>query len=119
MEKGVLRVQVANIRFDVGARRIAADITEVPTLGLEQSLFHQRHPNTQSPLRWRISGGHLTQFSDDTWDMGYGGWSLFFAPGVVDSFINLASSWPPDLDRSIQFLIDAGAYKPCKRVFPD
>src|ERR1044072_4740100 len=78
IEKGVLHVQVANIRFDVGARRIAAEITEVPTPGLEQSLFHIRRPNAPSPLRWSISSGYLTAFSDDRWSVGYGSWSLFF-----------------------------------------
>lgn len=125
LEKGVLLVQVANIRFDVGARRIAAEINEVPTPGLEQSLFHHFRPNAPTPLRWSISAGYLTRFSDDIWLAGYGSWSLYFALEVVDSFINLASSWPPDLDAmgrydsSIQFLNDASANKPCERVFPD
>jgi hypothetical protein len=57
--------------------------------------------------------------------MGYGGWSLFFAPQVVSGFIDLASKWPPDLDAmgryesSLKFLDEACAYRPCERLFPD
>jgi hypothetical protein len=113
---------VTNIRCDVTARRIDADIQEVSTPELAGGVFHGRR---QSPLWWKIAAGYLTMFSEHTWAMGYGGWSLFFAPEIVNGLVSLAADWPTELDagerykRALRFLADRGAYEPAERVFPD
>jgi hypothetical protein len=124
IEKGVLRVRVTSIRCNI--RQVSATLEEVPTKGLERSLFHRRQINEpRAPLRWNIVAGYLTKFSDHTWNMGYGGWSLFFAPEVVGGFVSIASDWPAELDamerynQALRFLEDRNAYKPSKRVFPE
>ena len=125
IEKGVLRVRVENIRWNAGARRIDAEVEEVPTPGLENSLFHQRGRRELGPLRWSIGAGYLTTFSNTTWQMGYGGWSLFFAPEVVAGFINISSDWTSELDAvdryndALRYLMDRGAYERSERVFLD
>src|SRR5262245_46767797 len=96
IEKGVLRVRVSNIRCNVAARRIDATVEEVPTSGLAGGVFHG--PRHNAPLRWKIGAGYLTTVSEHTWEMGYGGWSLFFAPEVVTDLTNLSANWPADLD---------------------
>ena len=121
IEKGVLRVRVTNIRYKVDARTIRAEVEEVAAPNLAGGVFHGREPR---PLRWRISAGFLTTFSENRWDMGYGGWSLFFAAAVVDGLTNLAADWPADLDageryrRAIDFL-DGIEREPAESVFPD
>ena len=66
----------------------------------------------------------LTTFSENRWDMRYGGWSLFFAAEVLNGLTNLVADWPADLDageryrRAIDFL-DGIAREPTQRVFPD
>ena len=125
IEKGVLRVRVGSIRCDARARRIGAEVEEIPTPGLENSLFHGRRRNERSPLRWNISAGYLTNFSNTTWHMGYGGWSLFFAPEVVSGLISIASAWPRELDAvdryndALRLLIDQRAYERSERMFSD
>ena len=124
IEKGVLRVRVTSIRCY--ARQVSATVEEVPTKGLERSLFYRllvKEPTT--PLRWNISAGWLASFSDHTLTTGYGGWSLFFAPEVVSALVSLASDWPselPALERyhqAVRFLQDRKAYQPSERVFPE
>ena len=120
IEKSVLRVRVSNIRWQVDARQIHAEVEEVPTAGL-----YLREPNAGDPLRWKIGAGYLTSFSSQTWSMGYGGWSLHFEPKIVSGLITLAAEWPNELkaaDRykaALRFLADAGAYQTSERVFPD
>jgi 3',5'-cyclic AMP phosphodiesterase CpdA len=115
---------VTSIRCNV--RQVSATLEEVPTKGLERSLFRRRQINDPTaPLRWNIVAGDLTNFSDHTWKMGYGGWSLFFAPEVVIGFVSIASDWPTELDamerykQALRFLEDRNAYKPSERVFPE
>lgn len=119
VEKGALRVRVSNIRADIPEKCIYADIEEIPTTGFPIWFIAQwlqsRH--------WRIGGGYLTAFSDHTWMMGYGGWSLFFAPRLVDGVVRLAQEFPDNLqsiDRYNQilgYLEDHEAYEPTERVF--
>ena len=121
IEKRVLRVRVTNIRCTVATRYIRADVDEVPTPNLASGIPHGDQPK---PHRWRIGAGSLTTFSENRWDMGYGGWSLFFAAEVLNGLTNLAADWPADLDageryrRAIDFL-DGIAREPAQRVFPD
>lgn len=123
IEKGVLRVRVTNIHCREGDRRIDATVEEIPTPGLSGGLFFA--PRSNEPLRWKIGAGYLTTFSDYTWQMGYGGWSLYFAPGVVSGLTNLAADWSVELDawerynRALQFLRNCNAYEKAERVFPD
>jgi hypothetical protein len=125
IEKGVLRVRVVNIRCNVAVRRIDAEVEEILTPGLERSLFHSRQRNDPSPLRWKLGAGYLTSFSEHTWTMGYGGWSIYFAPEVVSGLVIIASNWPTELDaferynQAIRFLMDRNAYEQYQRVFPD
>jgi len=140
VEKGVLRVRVFEICCSVDARRIDAKVEEIPTPGLEQSLFHGRRlkepgllrslfrshrPKEPGLLRWTIGAGFLTSFSEHTWAMGYGGWSLYFAPAVVSGFVTLAGKWPAELTAvkryrlAVGFLLEQNAYEQSKNVFPD
>jgi hypothetical protein len=113
IEKGVLRVRVTGIRCSAKARRISAQVEEIV-----------RTTDGQSTLRWIIDAGYLTRFSHHTWHMGYGGWSLFFAPEMVSRFVSLAAEWPAEFDalerydQALRFLGDNGAYEPSIRVFP-
>ena len=124
IEKGVLRVCVTNI--NCYAHQVYASVEEVPTKGLERSLFHRRqiHEPT-APLRWKICGGFLTTFSDHTWQAGYGSWSLFFAPDVVRGVVSIASDWPTELgaleryNQAVRFLQDRKAGERSERVFPE
>lgn len=120
IEKGVLRVRVTNIRRY--RREIHAEVEEVPTKGLEEFPVNWHGTQRTEPRRWNIGAGDLTEFSDRTWHMGYGGWSLFFAPEVVSGLTSVAAGWPPELDakkrykQALRFLLDEGAYEPTKRV---
>jgi hypothetical protein len=96
-EKGVLRVRVFNIRYDLCGRRIDMEVEEIPTKGLEQSYFH-RHFAPPSPIRWSISSGYLAMFSEQCLAMGYGGWTLEFKPEVVRDLIAVAGNWPDDME---------------------
>lgn len=122
VEGGVIGVRVANIRSRPVSRQITADIEEVAGHPLTGGAFH---PPAEAPRRWRIIGGSLTQFSAHTWTMGYGGWSLFFAPRIVTGLGRLAADWAADLtaeeryNRAIHFLLDHRAHEKSERVFPD
>ena len=124
IEKGVLRVRVSNIRRCVDTHVIRATVEEIPTAGFQPSLFDRYRPDEATPLRWEIGAGFLTTFSDNTWAMGYGGWSLFFSPGIVSGLTNSASAWPAQLDavdrynQALQFLMENRAYERTRRVFP-
>ena len=115
VEKGVICVQVTNIRYSVTSRHIGADIEEVSTPQVTGGLFHGHQGSLR---RWRIGGGYLTTFSEDTWHAGYGGWSLFFAPDIVRGLAELATDWPTELDayeryrRALQFFEEHGEVCP-------
>jgi hypothetical protein len=122
VEKGVLRVRVQGIRCDAAARRIDAQVEEVSTPGMERSAFHARQGD-EAGARWGISAGYLTTFSEDSWHMGYGGWSLFFSPRVIEGVTGLASARTRDMDAfdlyraAVRYLIEEDAYGRCRRVF--
>jgi len=121
VEKGVLRVRVTNIRYNVAARDIAADIEEVSSQWAGGYFFGHR----ENPRRWKISCGSDTTFSEHTWKMGYGGWSLFFAPEIMTGLAAVANDWSTELGaherytRALHFLMDHGAYEQVDRVFSD
>jgi hypothetical protein len=57
------------------------------------------------------------------WHSVYGGWSLFFAPKIVDGIVSLALRFPDNLDpfqryhKVLHYLEDHGAYEPTQRLF--
>jgi hypothetical protein len=124
-ERGVLRVRVFNIRPDVAARRIDAMVQEIPTVGLEQTIFHRHRPRAPRPLEWKIGGGFLTVFSKDDWGAGYGGWHLYFAPEIIQHVVTMAANWPPQQDdrhrytQAMTFIQDQAAHQPITQVFLD
>jgi len=101
IEKGALHVRVSNIRWDTALCAVLADIEEIPTAGFNTTSFHKGHDST--PLRWDIGTASLTSFSDTEWSMGYGGWSIYFAPCVVEGVVDLASRWPKELNEHARY----------------
>ena len=63
--------------------------------------------------------------ADRTWHMGYGAWSLFFAPKVVEGILSIALRFPYNLNpfqrykEVIDYLNKHEAYQPTQRVFGD
>jgi hypothetical protein len=57
----------------------------------------------RGPLSWTISAGNLTAFSDHTWSMGGGEWSLFFGSELVEEVVRLAANFPPDVSRNERY----------------
>jgi hypothetical protein len=125
VEKGALRVKVSDVHGDVARLFIAAEVEEIPTAGFPAGAFYEIQRLEPSPLRWSIEGGYLTTFSDHTWHMGYGGWSLFFAPRIVDGILSLALRLPDNLDpfqRSrevLDYLKDHEAYELTQPLFAE
>jgi hypothetical protein len=125
VEKGALRVRVTDIRGNVTQQFVSAEVEEIPTTGLPVGMFHAIKQHEPSPLRWSIEGGYLTTFSDHTWEMGYGGWSLFFAPSIVEGIQNLALGFPDNLDpfqrykSVLDYLQGRRAYEPTVRLFEE
>jgi len=124
IERGVLKVRVMNIRHDANKARVTAEVEEIPTPGLEESLFHERNPNAPCPLRWTIAAGRMSTFSEHTWKMGYGGWSLFFAPEIVAGMTKIVAGWGSSLNpqefytySANQFILEKNAHEPSMRVF--
>ncbi len=95
VEKGALLVRVSDIRQ--GLSTVAAQIEEIPSPGLP-GFFGMRRQRGEGPLRWTIRAGQFAQFSDDCWQMGYGGWSLYFEPALVRAIVQLAAEFPQTLD---------------------
>ena len=95
VEKGALRVRVTNIRPQ--GLSVFANVEEVITPGLGVGFFARAHPPVTGPRRWEI-GGDPTSYSDDSWSMGYGGWTLYFDPEFIQSVINFAARRPNDAD---------------------
>ncbi len=125
VEKGALRVKVSDVRGDVARLFISAEVEEIPTAGFPAGAFYEIQRLEPSPMRWSIEGGYLTTFSDHTWHMGYGGWSLFFAPRIVDGILSLALRFPDNLDplqryrEVLDYLKDHEAYELTQPLFAE
>lgn len=126
IERGALRVRVTRIRRSTRGTAVLAEIEEIPTRGLGVGSFDARGRKATKPLRWKIVGGDLTCFSNHYWAMGYGGWSLYFDPKVVQGVCNLACRFPDHMDtferyKQITRLIenDPTFWQATRRVFPD
>ena len=125
IEKGAVLVRVSNIEAKLVERSIAAEVQAMPARGLPAgSLYY--HPAYREGRPLRIAGGYLTCFSDHVWTMGYGGWTLYFAPQIVKGVAELAARWPDDLDpferynQVTRWLADQHAFnEPARRVFPE
>ncbi len=125
VEKGALRVRVEAIRRDVEKLVIWAELSEIPTPGFPAGIFCAVLEHEPSPLRLTVGAGFMSNFSDSTWYMGYGGWSLFFAPRIVEGVVALAGQFPEDLHPMerykavLRFLEEHGAYEPTERLFAE
>ena len=119
VEQGALRVRVNNIRSR-GGFRIGADAEEIVTPGLGVGRFQRSRR-----LRWRLGAGYLTTVSAQSWKMGYGGWSLYFAPEIVQAVVGcaarLAAAAEPNegYDEVCHLLRRFAADEPARLVFPD
>lgn len=124
VEKGALRVRVTNIRSP-GGSHIKADVEEIITSGLGVGMFHGMRQPGDAPLRWSIGAGNLTTCSAQSWEMGYGGWTLFFAPGVVQAVVECAAQFAPDADphdgyRAVtRLLYGSHTHETSRSIFPE
>lgn len=123
VEQGALRVQVSNI--EAQGFGISADVEEIPTPGLGVGRFHRPGAPNKPMRRRRFRAGYLTRFSAESWEMGYGGWTLYFAPRVVQAVIDFAARLPKDADTYEAYKQVSGlafeltAHEPTQQVFPD
>ena len=123
VDKGVLRVRVNNISSGRGFV-IRADVEEIATAGLGVGMFH-RPPLGAGPLPRSIAAGYLTTFSAQCWQMGYGGWSLYFSPEIVQAVAGFAARFPENADPNegykevCRLLMELNAYEPTRLVFSD
>lgn len=124
VECGALRVRVNNIH-PRGGFRIRADAEEIPTPGLGVGMFHRPPPIGTNHLRFKIGAGYLTTFSQQSWKLGYGGWSLYFAPEIIQAVVGFAAQLPKnaDPDESYRHMcrlpLDLGTHERDQLVFPD
>jgi len=125
IEKGALRMRVSDVRGDTTQLYVSAEVEEIPTAGFPAGAFYEIQRLESSPLRWNIEGGYLTTFSDHIWHVGYRGWSLFYAPRIVEGILSLALRFPENLDpfqrhrQVLDYLQDHEAYEPAQRVFAE
>ena len=97
VEKGASRVLVRQIQGYPAEQQVAAEVVAIPTPGLPAGMLIQHQPTLQG-TPYVLSSGPMTEYSDQYWAMGYGGFSLYFEPSVVIGVVDLAASWPQDLD---------------------
>lgn len=125
VDKDALRVRVNAIHRDVEKLVISAELSEIPTPGLPAGIFCSVLEHEPRPLRLTIGAGFMSNYSDSTWYVGYGGWSLSFAPRIVDGVVALAGQFPEDLHPMerykavLRFLEENGAYEPTQRLFAE
>jgi hypothetical protein len=123
VEKGALHVRVGDIRRDITRLTISAEVEEISTAGFPAGVFYGLTRDERKVLRWTIGAGYMSASSDHTWNMGYGGWSLFFAPRIVDGIVSFALQFPDNLDpfqlyrEILHYLEDHEAYEPTQRLF--
>ena len=86
IEHGAARVRVTNIRVNAEELYLEAQVEVIPTPGLSYRI--PGSPNTQ---KWGIGSGYLSIFSVNSWHVGYGMWSLWFEPRLVQDVVDLAA----------------------------
>jgi hypothetical protein len=129
LEKGITRVRVFDLDAEVPRRYVSAQVEELPTPELRcRPGLGSPEDAARPPRRWEIGAGYLSTFCEHYWDVGYGGWSLFFSPSVIDTVIRRARELPADLSPHEQYTAILMDYlnwvRPCgdsppARVFPD
>ena len=114
VEKGVLRVRVANVRVNERAQTFRAEIEEIPTRGLV---------NVYGRQRWEVGDERDGLFFSDHFLAGFG-WRIFTDPDVIIAIVDIASKWPHDLryadryNEVVRWLEDHDAVpRPARRVF--
>lgn len=123
VEKGAIRVRISNMGWDGAKLCITARVEEIATPGFPAGVFYDPERNDANPLTWHIGAGYLTTCSEHTWNMGYGGWCIFFSPEIVDGVVGLAREFPADLHPFqkyrdvLKYLNDHNAHEPTERVF--
>jgi len=123
VEQGALRVRVSDISWDTAKLVVAAKIEEIPTPGLPAGVFCEAQSDESNSLRWSIAAGYPASFSKNTWDMGYGGWSIFFATELVKGIVALARQFPEGLHplqkyrEVLKYLDEHHAHEPTQRMF--
>ena len=103
LEKGIILCRISNIRANPDEQYISADTEEIPTIGLGVGAYPTRgEQDLQRPkaMCWKIGAGFMTTFSQDHWAMGYGGWTLYFHPHVIEGVVSLAAHWPKEVNDS-------------------
>jgi hypothetical protein len=78
VEQGALRVRVGDICWDAAKLCITARVEEVATTGFPAGVFYDPERDEANPITWDIGAGYLTTSSEHTWNMGNGGWCIFF-----------------------------------------
>ncbi|HKQ36903.1 MAG TPA: hypothetical protein VJ063_02425 [Verrucomicrobiae bacterium] len=96
VEKGALLVRVSEIRRT--RTMVAAQIEEIQAPGLGVGSFADCRSNRKKALRWTIRAGDVSEFTEQCWQMGYGGWSLYFEPRLVQDIMQLAAQFQESLD---------------------
>ena len=105
VERGALRVRVSGIRA-VGDRFVA-DVEEVPSAGLQNSLLHRAHGGIAGPLKWQVSPRFSEVGRESEWVAR--DWSLIFDPQIVQGLVELAARWPDDLPGLARYC-EVGCY---------
>lgn len=99
VEKGALLVRVSDIRSSRLRPTVAAQVEEIPAPGLGVGGFAGARLRYHTrPLRWTIRAGYLTEFTDYCWTTGYGSWSIYFDPKLVQAVLELAAHFPDTQD---------------------
>jgi hypothetical protein len=123
VEKGAIRVRISNICWDGATLCITARVQEISTPGFPVGVFYDPERDNGNPLAWNIGAGYLTTSSEHTWNLGYGGWCIFFSPEIVDGVVRLAREFPDDphpfqkYQDVLKYLDDHCAHEPAERVF--
>ena len=121
IEKGALLVKVCKIRAGRSRQCVFVDLEQIPATGFPTGIYQE----LTVPHTWTSGAGFLTNFSDQTWHRGYGGWSLYFASRIVEGVLNLAVQFPDKLDafqrydEILRYLNEHKAHVPTKRLFPE
>jgi hypothetical protein len=123
VEKGAVRVRVSNIGWDAGKLNITARLRRFRQLAFQSGCSMSPKGMSRNPLSWTIGAGHLTMFSKHTWNMGNGGWCIFFSAEIVDgcrracSRISRGTSSLSRVPGGSKCLDDHNAHESAERVF--
>ena len=97
LDRGVLLVEVGPIRRH-SPESFEVRVTEIPVPGLRDNLFVSQVGNgnvtrESGRLTWVIKAGAASIYNQTTWLMGYGGWSMYFDPALLEHFRSCAGEW--------------------------